>query len=538
LERWEELQSRKHRKVLENEVFPQYLKESDWFMGKSRILQGVSILHWIPYPLKGLSCGIALLECAYNDGLPERYQVPLAWIPNPDTIGLADVPEPAILAKLHKKGKEGYLVDAFFLKAWQQSLISKLSGNRSLEASGGKLHFNTGKQPLEGHPAELQPKISGDPSHSALEFGDYYYLKIYRKLDDTINPDLEISRYLSEKTGFNNIPAFRGSMTFRKGAQTELALGLLQEKAVYQESGWDYARDAFKRYMEEARTHLKGEVSLTPEGLATIPVTYEDMPQILQEVMESAFPQRMILLGGITADLHASLLNGSEKEGFGSEPFSLHYQRSVYSSFQGLTRSALDQLRKCLPELEGELKADAKQTLKLKSEILKRFSKIYDHRIDAQKIRTHGDYHLEQVLWTGRDFIIRNFEGEPMRPYSERRLRRSPLRDVACMIRSLAYVSLGTLIEENNLEGGIPKEEIQLANLWSHYSARLFLHGYLDSQIIHGLVPENEQDFRMLLEIFMLEKALYELLHEIENHRYLTALPLMGIREILTWGME
>ena len=538
LERWEELQSRKHRKLLENEVFPQYLKESDWFVGRSRILQGVSLLHWIPYPLKGLSSGIALLECAYNDGLPERYQVPLAWIPYTGTIGPAEVPEPAILAKLQKNGKDGYLVDAFFLETWQHSLVRKLSGNRSLEASGGKLHFNTGRQQLEGHAAELLPRISGDPSHSALEFGDHYYLKIYRKLDDTINPDLEISRYLSEKTGFKNIPAFRGSMTFRKGTQTELALGLLQEKVAYQESGWDYARDAFKRYMEEARTHLKGEVTLTTKGLATTPVSYEQMPQVMQEVMESAFPQRMILLGGITADLHACLLSGTVKEGFGSEPFSLHYQRSVFSSFQGLTRSALDQLRKCLPELSVELKADARETLKLKSEILKRFRKIYDHRIDAQKIRTHGDFHLEQVLWTGRDFIIRNFEGEPMRSYSERRLRRSPLRDVACMLRSLAYVSIGTLIEENNQEESIPKEEIQLAKLWSHYSARLFLRGYLDSPAIQGLVPENEQDFRMLLEIFMLEKALYELLHEIENRRSLTALPLMGIREILALGME
>ncbi|MEJ2585955.1 MAG: alpha-amylase, partial [Robiginitalea sp.] len=163
---------------------------------------------------------------------------------------------------------------------------------------------------------------------------------------------------------------------------------------------------------------------------------------------------------------------------------------------------ALDQLKKSLPELSGKLGDEAREILSLKSDILKRFKKIYDHKIDTQKIRTHGDFHLEQVLWTGRDFIIRNFEGEPMRPYSERRLRRSPLRDVACMIRSLNYVSIGTLLAENNGDGEIPEEEIHLASLWSHYSARLFLHGYLDSQGIQELVPEKEEDFQTLLEIF------------------------------------
>jgi len=538
LKQWEQLQTRKQRKLLETDVFPRYLKGSTWFLGKHRTLQGLSLLHWIPYPLKGYSCGIALLECTYNDGLPERYQVPLAWIPKPGDDDTLEVPETAILAGLQKNGVEGYLIDAFFLDSWQRSLVRKLSGNRTLEAQGGKLHFNSGRKALEGQAAELQPKIAEDPSHSALEFGDRYYLKLYRKLDDTINPDLEISRFLSEKTSFQYVPTFRGSVTFRKGGDTELALGLLQEKVAYQESGWDYARDAFKRYMDEARTHLKGEGTLLLKGLPTTPVTYEEMPPVLQEVMESAFPQRMILLGGITADMHASLLSGPANAGFGSEPFSLHYQRSVFSSFQGLTRSALDQLKKSLPELSGKLRDDARKALGMKSDILGRFKKIYAHKIDAQKIRTHGDFHLEQVLWTGKDFIIRNFEGEPMRPYSERRLRRSPLRDVAFMIRSLNYVSIGTLISENNGGGEIPKEDMYLASLWSHYSARLFLQGYLESEAVQGLVPEKEEDFQRLLEIFMLEKAMYELLYEMESRRSLTALPLMGIRDILKWGIE
>ena len=538
VKQWGDLQARKQTKQLENNVFPGYLQGSAWFLGKNRTLQGLTLLHWIHYPLKGHSCAIALLECTYNDGLPERYQVPLAWIPKPDDEGPLEVPEAAILADLQQNGVEGYLVDAFFLDDWQRSLVRKLSGNRTLEAKGGKLHFNSGRKALEGQAAELQPKIAEDPNHSALEFGDHYYLKLYRKLDDTINPDLEISRFLSEKTPFEQVPTFRGSVTFRTEGQTELALGLLQEKVAYQESGWEYARDAFKRYMEEARTHMPGEGTLTLKELATTPVTYEEMPSVLQEVMESAFPQRMILLGGITADMHTSLLSGPENAGFGKEPFSLHYQRSVFSSFQGLTRSALDQLKKSLPQLSGKLKEDAREALSLKSAILGRFKKIYDHKIDAQKIRTHGDYHLEQVLWTGKDFIIRNFEGEPMRPYSERRLRRSPLRDVAFMIRSLNYVSTGTLITESNGDGEISEEDGYLASLWSHYSARLFLQGYLESEGIKELIPEKQEDFQMLLEIFMLEKAMYELLYEMESRRSLTALPLMGIQDILKWGVN
>jgi maltose alpha-D-glucosyltransferase/alpha-amylase len=321
VKQWEDLQARKQKKLLESDVFPRYLRGSAWFLGKNRTLQGLTLLHWIHYPLKGHSCAIALLECTYNDGLPERYQVPLAWIPKPEGEGPLQVPESAILAELQKNGVEGYLVDAFFLDDWQRSLVRKLSGNRTLEAKGGKLYFNSGRKALEGQAAELQPKIAEDPNHSALEFGDHYYLKLYRKLDDTINPDLEISRFLSEKTSFEQVPTFRGSVTFRKGEQTELALGLLQEKVAYQESGWDYARDAFKRYMEEARTHMGGDGTLTLKGLATTPVTYEEMPAVLQEVMESAFPQRMILLGGIRRTCTPPCSADPKTQGLAGSPF-------------------------------------------------------------------------------------------------------------------------------------------------------------------------------------------------------------------------
>ncbi|HEY4651499.1 MAG TPA: alpha-amylase, partial [Pontibacter sp.] len=197
-----------------------------------------------------------------------------------------------------------------------------------------------------------------------------------------------------------------------------------------------------------------------------------------------------------------------------------------------LVRSNFDSLRKHLSKLPDNVRAEAEEVLNMRAEILERLKRIFSHKIDTLKIRTHGDYHLGQVLFTGKDFIIIDFEGEPARPFSERRLKRSPLRDVAGMIRSFHYAAYNALFQQDSAT----KEDKYLeewAEQWYHYASNFFMHCYLEKAMGTGIVPEKEEDFEILMETFLLEKAIYELGYELNNRPDWVLIPIRGIKYIM-----
>ena len=166
-------------------------------------------------------------------------------------------------------------------------------------------------------------------------------------------------------------------------------------------------------------------------------------------------------------------------------------------------------------------------------EILARYERLTAHKIDAVKTRIHGDYHLGQVLNTGRDFMIIDFEGEPSRPLSERKLKRSPLRDVAGMLRSFQYAPFSSLSNNPNWR----PEQVELlrpwAERWAAHVSWIFLRAYLDEAAGENFVPDTEADFRILLEAFILDKAVYEIGYEMNNRPGWISVPLRGILQIL-----
>ena len=178
---------------------------------------------------------------------------------------------------------------------------------------------------------------------------------------------------------------------------------------------------------------------------------------------------------------------------------------------------------------------ESKEILGLKSEILKCFRNIYDHKIPVMKIRTHGDYHLRQILWTGREYIMNSFEGDPTKSFSERRIRRSAMRDLAAMIRSLHYAAYSNILspeyDQQRKEGNLE----EWAENWHYYITRLYIKGYFDKAGNSDYVPKDHDDFKILMHTFLLEKALYELNYEIQNRPEWIIIPLRGIKEIIQY---
>jgi maltose alpha-D-glucosyltransferase/alpha-amylase len=261
----------------------------------------------------------------------------------------------------------------------------------------------------------------------------------------------------------------------------------------------------------------------------------EQEPPPLAHDTVGAYLHSAELLGRRTAELHVTLAHIEGDEAFSPEPFSRLYQRALYQSMRSQARGTLELLRAQLSSLEDEALSQAQRVLEHEQSIFARFGALLGGRIDARRTRCHGDFHLGQVLFTGKDFVIIDFEGEPERPVSERRIKTSPLRDVAGMLRSLHFVAHAavrgktpTLFVGN---ASIPIET--WAAFWYAWSAAAFLQSYLTHAEPGRFLPSDRKQVATLLNAYVFEKALYELRSELNNRPDCVNIPLKDILQLL-----
>ena len=265
--------------------------------------------------------------------------------------------------------------------------------------------------------------------------------------------------------------------------------------------------------------------SITKLAGAEIP---EPARQLLNTYVESAR-----LLGERTAAMHETLASETEDRNFAPEPFTPHSQRGLFQAIRNLTRQNFQLLARQLKNLPPEIREEAQPVLALEPEIIKRLRALYERRIDAVRIRIHGDYHLGQVLHTGKEFLIIDFEGEPALSISERRLKRSPLQDVAGMVRSFhcaAQAALRKQIERGTLANAQLPETLLWARFWSRWVGAVFFKAYHQAAV--SLLPANETDLQVMMDAFLLRKAVYELGYELNNRPDWVNIPLQGILEL------
>ncbi len=531
---WKSLWGKRHRKKLETQILPAYPLTQDWFGGRSRIMQGIEVRNSMDIPAEGVKVRLLLVVESYNDGLPEWYQLPVAFSETEAITQSESLQKHSLLAKLELGNKRGYLLDAVYDQGFRVALFKHFKKTRKRSSGEDALRFHHHKKAIpKGMEGRRSKVLEGLHTHTAIAYEQDFYLKLYRNLDTTVNPDLEIVQYLNEKTDFEQSPKYTGSMRYSTADGSSIVLGMLQEQLPNHGNAWDYTRDTLHRYFERVLVTGK-EHPLPPDTNSPLaPLRYERLPESMKALLGSVFPERIMLLGQRTAEMHKALAANPNLPDFSHEPFSLHYQRSVFSSLQGLTRSTFENLQKSLKGLPEECQEAAKEVLGKRQEVLQCFRRIFAHKIPTVKIRTHGDYHLHQLLWTGRDFVIRNFEGEPMRPFSERRLKRSPLRDVAAMLRSLNYAAF-TAIKEQEFDRHRREGDLDAwAEAWAEYSSRLFLQGYSEHVGDYPFIPESVEDFNILLDTFLLEKAVYELNYELDHRPEQVMIPMRGVLKIL-----
>ncbi|HZR46197.1 MAG TPA: maltose alpha-D-glucosyltransferase [Candidatus Manganitrophaceae bacterium] len=534
---WENILEGRARETLEREILPAYIRGCRWFGGKARGIHQIKIVEAIPFGRDASASRLLFLEVQYLEGLSETYLLPVSFASEEKSGKIvSDFPE-GVIARLQVGEMEGVLFDAVYDDTFRRTLLWMISRKYHTRGTGGELVAIPGKSFKElAAKIELplaSQVLKAEQSNTALLYGDKLFFKFYRRLDEGMNPDLEIGKFLTEEVAFSRVPPFAGSIEYRRGGAPPIVIGILQGYVPNQGDAWRYTVEAAGRYFERVLS-IRDEHPEVPKSPSSIlQIAYQEIPPFLQELLGGVHLEMATLLGKRTAELHLALASNRDDPNFAPEPYTMLYQRSLYQAMQSRARQVLQLLRKNIGRFPKEVREKAEEVLSLEKEIMERFKAIYQRKLSTMKIRIHGDYHLGQVLYTGSDFSIIDFEGEPARALSERRLKRSPFRDVIGMIRSFHYKAYTTLITQ----AWVRPEDVPVlepwAELWFKYISGTFLRSYLDTAKGAPFIPKEMEEIEIILNVFLLDKALYEIAYELNNRPEWVPLPLKGIKHLL-----
>ncbi len=513
-------------------ALPRYLAPRRWFGSKARTISKIKILEAVPMLHDAY---LVLLRVDFTSGEPETYVVPMGFMAGADAQQFTTERPTGVIAALQAGSQSGILYDAVWNLDFCQALLAAIVEHRQYTGTTGDVvAAGTSALPrLRGDTSRpLPPMVLGvEQSNTSIRFGEQLIMKLYRRLEVGINPDQEIGQFITEKTGFGNVPPVAGALEFRRhepaGGQP-ITLALLQGFVRNRGDAWRYTLDSLAGYFDAARERGLAVADNLPMPTAPLlELVREEIHPAAQQYI-GAYLASARLLGRRTAELHLALNSDPADPTFAPEPFTADFQAYLHRSMRDLTDRIMGLLRARLDALPDAVRPAAQHALGLEAQIAARFDALAARPIAATRSRIHGDYHLGQVLYTGSDFMIIDFEGEPARPLNERQMKRSPLQDVAGMLRSFHYAAYAAYFGQS--PAGAPPVYLEpWARFWHLWVSVAYLQTYLEVAGDAAVLPGSPDDLKLLLDSYLVEKAVYELGYELNNRPDWVSIPLQGI---------
>lgn len=460
-----------------------FLPGRRWFGDKARAINGVNVLDLAVVAAGPDHFAPAIVHANFDDGGGESYFLPLV-------VTLEALPEEATLGVIEHGRDRWRVVEALSVPRFQEWLLARLAAPATVLMSAGALEFQP-TSALSLYLAAAQTSgsraVTGEQSNTSIIYGDAAILKAFRKLQPGVNPDIEIGAHLTEETSYRHVPPLLGSVHYQSNAGEPISIAVLQ---------------TFVPSTGDAWTLTVRELS---EMVATAQAGVDAEDQIAVSVRWAA------MLGQRTGELHVALSANASAPNFRPEPV---LAEDIDGWRGGLSHAAASR-REELSRMSGR-HSDAVGGI-LSTPAVKDVAAGFEHLAGTAKIRVHGDYHLGQVLRTiDGDVMILDFEGEPSRPISERRLKTSGLKDVAGMLRSFSYARVAVL---KSLDATKAADADRVLRAWEIAARAAFLRRYLAAvnDAATPLVPTGDAAFHQALAAWELDKALYEIHYELNN---------------------
>ncbi|MBV9521719.1 MAG: putative maltokinase [Alphaproteobacteria bacterium] len=514
---WADLLDRHNRPQFEADVLPAYIAAQRWFAGKDQALRAVSVEAVAELPGVGDGWLLAFLETRLGNAVRQNYFLPLAllWEGDGDT-----GPSPQKLAEARRFRRNGAVLDAGADPGFVRAVLQAMQRGAVIESEGGRIRFRrTAAFERVAWPEEPSiTRIGGEQSNTSALLGEHGVLKIYRRLQPGVNPEVEMASFLTEVAGFQNTPALLGTFERIAPSGEATALGVLVAYMRNQGEAWTQSLDYLSRYLEEATLGAGEAVAASPSPSSVF------------------FFNLARQLGLRTAQMHRALCPdpaGAVPPDFAPEPITAADIAAWRAAVLERGRRVVEALRHLEPGHPAAASELVQRMAASGERLAEAIDRLLPPAIGALKTRFHGDYHLGQVLVVQNDFTIIDFEGEPLRPLAERRAKSSPLRDVAGMLRSFDYVAATGLRQLAEIQPSLRPVAESSAARWRTQACDAFMAGYLEEMAGCKSLPADPRLTQRLILFFALEKALYEIEYELANRPGWLAIPLSGVFDLL-----
>ena len=539
---WATILAEPESRALE-EVLPRILASRRWFGGKAAPITSAAIEEAIPLEHDDVEAVLAFVKVEHLGGRADVYALPVGFVTGDEATRLTREAPWCVLAALEARaGNEritGLLVDALALPAIPALFFDIVARRRRLAGSRGELIGSRGNRfrALGGDSRNAPPArvLKAEQTNTSVAYDEKFVLKLGRRLPEGLSPELEVGRFLSERARFANTAPVAGAIEYRAGRDEPVTVAVLSGYVAHEGDAWAYTVDRAEHTYERILAR-RTELGEPPQPSANLLDLIEQDPPALVGDLLGDYIESARLLGKRTADLHLALSADPDDPAFAPEPFTSLYQRGRFQSMRSLTARVLAALRDHATRILGRADAAVDELTSREAELVALFRRLVGPPIPGKRIRCHGDYHLGQVLYTGNDFVIIDFEGEPSRPLGERRFKTSPLRDVAGMLRSFDYAAHRPLRDPAR-GPRIRAEDIAYlegwARFWRQWVSSSFLRSYLRCIAGNGLIPESREPLERLLRVLILEKNVYEVGYELDHRPDWVEIPVRSILEQL-----
>jgi maltose alpha-D-glucosyltransferase / alpha-amylase len=517
---WPSVWQGRNQLQLENRALRDFLPRQRWFAAKNEDLVRVQVR-----PLATLDGSMAehamiLVDVTLGSGAEQSYFLPVSCLWGEHHMRPGAPKLSYVIARLRRGPRVAALLDSARDEAFARAFIERLRHGGSLSCAAGAVHFETTEALASVTLNDTVRFIGAEQSNVAIIIGDEIVLKFYRRLQPGVQAEIEIARFLTQVARFNNTPAYRGSAELRCADGSTIALGAAFAYVSNQGDGWSVMTDALGRLLEAtALSHATAAKEASAQDATAT---------------QFVFPLDLApLLGRRTAEMHAALASSDDPD-FAPEPITREDMAAWIADARAQAEQAFAILERAESSAQSAAtKAQINALLSRRSSAFTAIDSIANSAHYANKCRHHGDYHLGQVLIAKDDVMIIDFEGEPQRSLNERRAKSTPLRDVAGMLRSFDYAAWAAL-DKLQAQGLAPADNTRsLAMLWRDTASRDFLRAYIATASSTRVYPQDERMALALLDLFLLQKAFYEIRYEAANRPAWLSIPLRGILELL-----
>jgi maltose alpha-D-glucosyltransferase/alpha-amylase len=534
---WDQVLRNRARENLER-ILLLYLRGQPWFAQKGGEARSARIVEAVPIPSAGSMAFIALVQVEYVEGEGKTFVLPLAFAADPHGQELRTALPQAVICRLRVKGLEpdnatqtGSLYDPLAEKSFARALLEAFGRHRRFRGMTGEL-LAWPTQALAGlrdqGAAPPEPTLlTADQSNTLVAYGNRMVLKLYRCVEEGAHPEVEIVRALNDKTSFTNCPPLAGTLTYRAGQGESTTLAALLGFVPNEGDGWSYTMDSLRHYFLNILARQSSRQGPHMPDRPFLDLVPEELPASVSELI-GPYLESARIIGRRTAEFHVAMASIADDADSAPEPFTVLYQRSLYQTVRTWALRVSELLRERMPELPESARKDAQALLAREADLVTHVRLIMGRKIAAQRIRGHGDYRLGSLLYTGKDFVLIDFEGEPVRPLNNRRHKRSPLRDVASMLHSFFFAARMAL-----KQGSLRPEDVPVLEPWARYwdfwVSVAFVKAYLEVAARDTFLPRTRDETQILLNFFFVSRGVFELRYQLLNHLDRVQIPLQSL---------